>query len=91
MRIEEFNYILPDELIAQSPLKERGDSRLLVVRPDNNKISDSYFKDFTGLLKKDDLVVFNDTKVIKARLFGKKLSGGKVELLIERKIGRAHV
>ena len=84
MRIEEFNYILPDELIAQSPLKERGDSRLLVVRPDNNKISDSYFKDFTGLLKKDDLVVFNDTKVIKARLFGKKLSGGKVELLIER-------
>jgi S-adenosylmethionine:tRNA ribosyltransferase-isomerase len=72
MRIEEFNYILPDELIAQSPLKNRGDSRLLVASPVGKKISDSYFKNFTVLLKKNDLVIFNDTRVIKARIFGTK-------------------
>lgn len=84
MRIEEFNYILPAELIAQSPLKNRGDSRLLVANPVGKKISDSYFKNFTALLKKNDLVIFNDTRVIKARIFGTKTTGGKVELLIER-------
>ena len=84
MKIDEFNYNLPENLIAQSPLKERRDSRLLIIDPTQQTLQDSFFKDFTSHLNSNDLVIFNDTKVIKARLFGKKLSGGKVELLIER-------
>ena len=84
MNIDEFNYNLPENLIAQSPLKERRDSRLLIIDPTQQTLQDSFFKDFTSHLNSNDLVIFNDTKVIKARLFGKKLSGGKVELLIER-------
>jgi S-adenosylmethionine:tRNA ribosyltransferase-isomerase len=84
MNIDEFNYNLPENLIAQSPLKERGDSRLLIINPTQHTLQDSFFKDFTSHLSSNDLVIFNDTKVIKARLFGKKLTGGNVELLIER-------
>ena len=84
MNIDDFNFNLPENLIAQSPLKERRDSRLLILNPTRQTIQDSFFKDFTSHLNSNDLIIFNDTKVIKARLFGKKLSGGKVELLIER-------
>ena len=84
MNINEFNYNLPENLIAQSPLKERGDSRLLIINPTQDTLQDSFFKDFTSHLSSNDLVIFNDTKVIKARLFGNKLTGGNVELLIER-------
>ena len=84
MNIDDFNYNLPENLIAQSPLKERRDSRLLIINPTKQTLQDSFFKQFTSHLSSNDLVIFNDTKVIKARLFGKKLTGGKVELLIER-------
>ena len=84
MNIDDFNYNLPENLIAQSPLKERRDSKLLIINPTEHTLQDSLFKQFTSHLRSNDLVIFNDTKVIKARLFGKKLTGGKVELLIER-------
>lgn len=84
MNIDDFNYNLPENLIAQSPLKERRDSRLLIINPTKQTLQDSFFNQFTSHLSSNDLVIFNDTKVIKARLFGKKLTGGKVELLIER-------
>ena len=84
MNIDDFNYNLPENLIAQSPLKERRDSRLLIINPTKQTLQDSFFKQFTSHLSSNDLVIFNDTQVIKARLFGKKLTGGKVELLIER-------
>lgn len=82
MKTSDFKFHLPEELIAQFPLKERSDSRLLVLN--NNQIEDHYFKDIIDLLKPDDLLVFNNTQVIPARLYGKKSSGGKIECLIER-------
>jgi len=83
MRKSDFQFDLPDELIAQTPPVNRGESRLLVI--DQSKgIMDSNFSKILELLKSDDLLVFNDTKVIPARLFGKKESGGQVELLVER-------
>ena len=84
MNIEEFNYHLPPNLIAQFPKEERSDSRLLILNPSQNKIDDKKFKSFIDTIKQNDLVIFNNTKVIKARLFGEKNSGGKVEILIEK-------
>ncbi len=84
MRIDDFNYILPQNLIAQSPLKKRGDSKMLKINPIDQSINDCLFKEFINYVNPNDLVIFNDTKVIKARLFGQKISGGKVEILIER-------
>jgi|TARA_B110000967_G_C18834327_1_gene535781 S-adenosylmethionine:tRNA ribosyltransferase-isomerase len=84
MRIDDFDYELPVDLIAQSPPKKRGESKLLVINPVLNKINDSQFINFSNLINPDDLIIFNDTKVLKARLFGKKETGGKIEILIER-------
>jgi S-adenosylmethionine:tRNA ribosyltransferase-isomerase len=87
MQLSEFNYELPEELIAQFPLDSRTSSRLLEVSASNTstlQLHDLIFSDIAGLLKKGDLLIFNDTKVIPARVFGKKDSGGKVELLVER-------
>ena len=84
MKKSDFNYLLPDALIAQKPLAERDASRLLCMNRDTGKIADRQFTDFIDLIHERDLLVFNDTKVIPARLFGKKQSGGKVEILIER-------
>ncbi|WBF65665.1 MAG: tRNA preQ1(34) S-adenosylmethionine ribosyltransferase-isomerase QueA [Candidatus Kinetoplastibacterium crithidii] len=80
---EFFEYTLPEDLIAQNPSKERSSSRLLYV-DHNKKMHDLYFYNIVNLIKKGDLVVFNNTKVIKARLSGNKESGGKVEVMIER-------
>ena len=66
MNIDDFNYNLPENLIAQTPLKERRDSRLLIIDPTQHTLQDSFFKDFTSHLSSKDLVIFNDTKVIKA-------------------------
>lgn len=82
MQLSDFDYQLPEELIARFPLANRSDSRLLTLS--NNKIFDNQFTDIPKLLTAGDLIVFNDTKVIKARLFGQKTSGGKVEVLVER-------
>jgi len=84
MRIDDFDYDLPADLIAQFPTEKRGQSKLLVVNPQLKKIHNSQFVNLFGLINPDDLIIFNDTKVLKARLFGKKETGGKIEILIER-------
>jgi S-adenosylmethionine:tRNA ribosyltransferase-isomerase len=87
MQLSDFNYTLPPELIAQHPLERRTDSRLLEVRANgasNAQMIDRAFREIVGLIKPGDLLVMNDTKVIPARLHGKKETGGIVELLIER-------
>lgn len=90
MKKSDFNYLLPDALIAQKPLPERDASRLLCMNPDTGQMVDRQFTDFIDLINESDLLVFNDTKVIPARLFGKKQSGGKVEILIERILDDHH-
>jgi S-adenosylmethionine:tRNA ribosyltransferase-isomerase len=84
MQLSDFDYCLPSELIAQAPLEQRTDSRLLCLDGGNGTIHDLRFRDLPTLLMPGDLLVFNDTRVIPARLFGRKPSGGRVELLIER-------
>ena len=84
MKKSDFHYELPPELIAQAPLPERSASRLLVVPPGDAAFEDRHVRDLPGLLREGDLLVFNDTRVIPARLFGRKESGGRVEILIER-------
>ena len=86
MKKSDFNYNLPDALIAQFPLDQRDGSRLLSMDRHTGAIKDLYFTDIINLLNEDDLLVFNNTKVIPARLYGKKQSGGKIEILIERVI-----
>ncbi len=83
MRLSDFDYDLPERLIAQHPPARRGDSRLLHL-PAKGGPCDLHFSDFPRLLRDDDLLVFNDTRVMRARLFGHKSSGGRVEVLIER-------
>ena len=90
MEIDDFDYELPTNLIAQQPPKVRGDSKLLIVNPNKSTLLDSHCKNFYDYLSPKDLLVFNDTKVIKARLFGEKVTGGKVELLIENIIDPNH-
>ena len=83
MHVADFDFDLPDELIAQFPPAVRGGGRLLHVEA-SGTLHDRRFCDLPALLRPDDLLVMNDTRVIKARLFGQKESGGKVELLVER-------
>ncbi|MBT8583641.1 tRNA preQ1(34) S-adenosylmethionine ribosyltransferase-isomerase QueA [Polynucleobacter paneuropaeus] len=82
MQLSDFNYELPARLIAQNPLAERTASRLLEVQA--GSLVDRQFKEILSLLKPGDLLIMNDTKVIPARLHGKKPTGGAIELLIER-------
>ena len=84
MRRQDFSFDLPEALIAQYPADRRTGSRLLVLDKNTGEVSDNQFVDFVDMLSPDDLLVFNDTRVIPARLFGKKETGGKVEVLIER-------
>ena len=84
MRRADFNYELPEELIAQQPLAERSASRLLALDGATGALADRQFRELPGLLSDGDLLLFNDTRVIPARLFAVKESGGKVELLLER-------
>ncbi|GAW85677.1 S-adenosylmethionine:tRNA ribosyltransferase-isomerase [Bathymodiolus platifrons methanotrophic gill symbiont] len=91
MKKSDFYYELPDELIAQQPLAERSASRLLCLDKNSDGIEDRHFTDLLALLNKDDLLVLNNTKVIPARLFGHKQSGGKVEILIERVLNEREV
>ncbi len=90
MKKSDFNYQLPPQLIAQKPLANRGDSRLLCMNKKTGKLDDKSFNDFLDLINPNDLLVFNNTKVIPARLLGKKQTGGKVEILIERIIDEHH-
>jgi S-adenosylmethionine:tRNA ribosyltransferase-isomerase len=85
MRLSDFDFDLPAELIAQHPPAERGASRLLVVR--GTLLDDRRFTDLPTLLAPGDLLVLNDTRVIRARLFGVKDTGGRIEALVERVTG----
>lgn len=84
MRTLDFNFYLPPELIAQHPTAERTASRMLHLDGQNGNLSDEDFLNFPDYLNAGDLLIFNDTRVIKARLFGHKHTGGNVEVLIER-------
>jgi S-adenosylmethionine:tRNA ribosyltransferase-isomerase len=79
-----FHFALPSELIAQHPPGRRSDSRLLHLSLPGGGVSDRHFRDLPGLLREGDLLVFNDTRVIPARLFGRKETGGRVEIMLER-------
>ena len=84
MHLSDFDYTLPDRLIARYPTRQRRASRLLIVDCAADRLVDRRFGDLPAFLRRGDLLVFNDTKVIKARLHGYKDSGGKIELLVER-------
>ncbi len=89
MRTDDFDYILPERLIAQHPPAQRGASRLLQVG--STGLKDSQFAELHGLVREHDVLVLNDTRVLKARLFGEKESSGKVEVLIERVVNEHEV
>jgi S-adenosylmethionine:tRNA ribosyltransferase-isomerase len=84
MRLTDFDYHLPDELIARYPLSERSASRLLCLNSSNGAISHAKFADLNDLLLPGDLLVCNNSRVIPARLLGQKPTGGQVEVLVER-------
>ncbi|MCP4878177.1 MAG: tRNA preQ1(34) S-adenosylmethionine ribosyltransferase-isomerase QueA [Gammaproteobacteria bacterium] len=84
MQLSDFDYSLPEQLIAQAPLAERSASRLLLVDPRQQRFLDRRFTDLIDYIDAGDLLVFNDTQVIPARLFGCKQSGGKIEVMVER-------
>ncbi len=84
MRLSDFDYNLPDGLIAQAPCADRRDSRLMHLDGASGAVSDHRFAQFGQFFKPGDLLVFNDTRVIKARLYGTKDTGGKVEVMVER-------
>jgi S-adenosylmethionine:tRNA ribosyltransferase-isomerase len=88
LTLDDFDFPLPPELIAQHPAPERTGSRLLHVC--GERLADRQFADLPTLLKAGDLLVFNDTRVIKARFFGQKESGGQVEVLLERIVDASH-
>lgn len=87
MRRADFAYELPEELIAQTPLAERSASRLLTLDGSTGALADRSIRDFPDLLREGDLLVFNDTRVVAARLVGFKPSGGRVEIFLERAVG----
>ena len=91
MKKSDFHYDLPQELIAQAPLPQRSASRLLVVDAAKKTFADRAFTDLIEYLRPGDLLVFNDTRVIPARLFGRKETGGAVEIMIERITGEFDV
>lgn len=84
MQLSDFHYQLPDELIARYPTQQRTDSRLLVLEGSTGRVQHRGFTDLLDYLEPGDLLVFNDTRVIPARLWGRKLTGGRVEILVER-------
>lgn len=84
MQVADFNFDLPDHLIAHYPLEKRTASRLLVLDGQTSSIEHKHFSDLLKYLKAGDLMVFNNTKVIAARLYGKKTTGGQLEVLVER-------
>ncbi|WP_166263722.1 tRNA preQ1(34) S-adenosylmethionine ribosyltransferase-isomerase QueA [Marinobacter caseinilyticus] len=91
MNVSDFHFDLPDELIARYPLAERSASRLLALDGASGHISHHQFRELTRFLAPGDLLVFNNTRVIPARLFGRKETGGQVEILVERVTGECSV
>ncbi len=91
MRTTDFDFYLPEELIAQFPAAERSASRLLRLDGKTGRLNDDWFRNLPEFLGPDDLLILNDTRVIKARLTGEKASGGKIEVMIERVIDNQHL
>ena len=91
MQVADFFFQLPDALIARHPLAERRASRLLVLDGETGKLSHRHFADLLEYVRPGDLMVFNNTRVIPARLFGQKATGGKLEILVERVLGSRSV
>ncbi|MCV6636208.1 tRNA preQ1(34) S-adenosylmethionine ribosyltransferase-isomerase QueA [Candidatus Albibeggiatoa sp. nov. NOAA] len=91
MHRSDFHFDLPESLIAQFPSKSRTASRLLHIEAQTHQAQDLQFTDFPSLLKPNDLLIFNDTRVMPARLFAHKATGGKVEILIERLLDEKRV
>ncbi len=91
MLLEDFDYELPQELIAQVPAGERGGSRLLHLDGKTGALADRQFRDILDFVAPGDVVVMNDTRVIKARLPGRKKTGGRVEVMVERVLGGGEV
>lgn len=89
MNIHDFDFSLPDNLIAKYPLPDRTASRLLCLSRDTGRVDHRQFVDLSRFLSKGDVLVFNNTRVIPARLFGKKSTGGQVEVLIERVLSQS--
>ncbi len=87
MKVSDFDYHLPKRLIADFPTPVRSESRLLCLNPESGQTKHKVFNEITDLINPGDLLVFNDTRVIPARLFGQKESGGRFEALIERMRG----
>ena len=90
MQRSDFSYSLPDELIARYPLEQRSASRLLCLDKDSGVIKHGHYQDVLALLNPGDCLVFNDTRVIPARLFGHRETGGKVEVMVERLLDNQH-
>lgn len=86
MELSEFNYELPEELIAQTPIEKRDESRLMILDKNTGKIEHKIFKDIIDYLEPGDCLVRNNTKVIPARLYGKKATGAKIEFLLLNRI-----
>ncbi|MGL5303454.1 MAG: S-adenosylmethionine:tRNA ribosyltransferase-isomerase, partial [Aeromonas sp.] len=84
MQVSDFHFDLPNELIARYPMAERSASRLLQLDGPTGALHHGQFVDLLEQLKPGDLLVFNNTRVIPARMFGQKASGGKLEVLVER-------
>ena len=82
MRVTDFSFDLPDELIARYPMANRTSSRLLSLEGNTGLIADNQFTDILNMVNPGDLMVFNNTRVIPARLFGQKITGGKLEILV---------
>jgi S-adenosylmethionine:tRNA ribosyltransferase-isomerase len=91
MQVSDFSFDLPNELIARFPLRNRTDSRLMLLDAESGAITHQKFVDLPEFLVPGDLLVFNNTKVIPARLFGRKATGGKIEILVERVVDNTHL
>jgi len=91
MKTQDFDFDLPAELIAQHPAQHRTSSRLLYLNSSLGQLYDQQFVNLKNHLRSGDVMVFNDTRVVKARLFGQKESGGKVEVMVERVLDEHHV
>src|SRR5258706_12525722 len=89
MKTSDFDYELPESSIAQTPIEPRDSSRLLVLHRNTGELEHKIFRDVTDYLKAGDLLVLNQTRVIPARIFAKKETGGRVELLLLRRLDKS--
>lgn len=87
MQISDFDYELPENLIAQAPLESRESSRMLIVERASGRLTDGYFYDFTDFVRRGDVVVLNNTRVFPARLFGRSETGARVEIFLVKETG----